>query len=78
MLDNYLNSLSRINDTYYNHFRLSPQISIPILKSISRLNGNQIKLSTILADLDRVIDRATLIKYLLYFKTLFLTFELTV
>ena len=78
MLDNYLNSLSRINDTYYNHFRLSPQISIPILKSLSRLNGNQIKLSTILADLDHVIDRATLIKYLLYFKTLFLTFELTV
>ena len=24
MLDNYLNSLSRINDTYYNHFRLNP------------------------------------------------------
>ena len=76
LVKNYILSLSKINDTNYNNFNLDPKITLPILRSIARLNSSQIKLSTILADIDHKISRETLQKYLLYFKHLFLTFEL--
>ena len=76
LVKNYILSLSKINDTNYNNFNLDPKITLPILRSIARLNSSQIKLSTILADIDHKISCETLQKYLLYFKHLFLTFEL--
>ena len=76
LIKNYISSLARINDTYYNNFRLDPKITLPILKSIARLITGQIKHATILNDIEDQVNRQTLEKYLLYFKHLFLTFEL--
>ena len=76
LIKNYISSLARINDTYYNNFRLDLKITLPILKSIARLITGQIKHATILNDIEDQVNRQTLEKYLLYFKHLFLTFEL--
>lgn len=77
IIKSYLDGLSA-NLINNQNLRLDANVVQLILKSLARLNTTQMKQSTILKDINYVIDSATLSKYLYYFKDLFLIFEIPI
>ena len=77
IIKSYLDGLSA-NLINNQNLRLDANVVQLILKSLARLNTTQMKQSTILKDINYVIDGATLSKYLYYFKDLFLIFEIPI
>ena len=71
----YVDSI--INMNVNSSLRYKREDAYLILKSLSRLNGSQLKKQTILSDMDNSINKETLDKYLEVFESIYLTFNLS-
>ena len=74
IIESYLTSLIKVNT--FNKKRI--QAIKEILVSLARLNGTQLKLSTILNDIKEQVDPRTLTKYLNHLRSFYLLFDLEV
>ena len=74
IIESYLTSLIKVNT--FNKKRI--QAIKEILVSLARLNGTQMKLSTILNDIKEQVDPRTLTKYLNHLRSFYLLFDLEV
>ena len=75
-IKSYLSALANVDQVALQEFNLNPILLEQILISLARLNGSQIKQTTILNDLKQQLNVRTLIKYLIHIKNQYLIFDL--
>ncbi len=64
LIADYIDDLTAIKDNGMFDFRIEKKVCHDVLKSLARLNGSQINVSTVLKDLNNSISRMTLDKYI--------------
>ena len=75
-IKSYLSALANVDQVALQEFNLNPILLEQILISLARLNGSQMKQTTILNDLKQQLNVRTLIKYLNHIKNQYLIFDL--
>ena len=78
IIENYIKSLYKIEQTYFDNLHLDHKLVDPILKALAFLNGKQINKTAIEKFVSLPLHRERLLKYLAYFKAMFLFFELNI
>ena len=76
-IKSYLSALANKDEIAFEEFNLKSILLEPILISLARLNGTQIKQTAILNDLNVKLNVRTLIKYLDHIKNQYLIFNLS-
>ena len=78
LLDDYLQIWMRNNFLLSSNLRFNQTIMKKVFHSLNRLNGTQLKKTTVLSDLKQAINIKTLNRYLDYIDAQYLTFNLNV
>ena len=78
LLDDYLQIWMRNNFLPSSNLRFNQTIMKKVFHSLSRLNGTQLKKTTVLSDLKQAINIKTLNRYLDYIDAQYLTFNLNI